>query len=89
MSAKGVYLVEDLDGAYWSERGGGYRDPRSFIERSKQLVDEMNARFTRGAVTQSEVGKNILSISFYPMIVAIERTPYLNMQMLRLPVPLT
>ena len=84
----GTYLVEDLDGAYWHERGGGLRDPRSFVERSKGLVDEMNARFTRGELKPSPCGENIVSISFYQMIVVFEKASYMNITMTRTPTPL-
>jgi cephalosporin hydroxylase len=88
MSNKGVYLVEDLDGAYWPERGGGVGSPSSFIERSKKLIDEMNAGYTRGQITRGPFGHCILSISFYNSIVVIERTSSLNRELMRRPVPL-
>jgi cephalosporin hydroxylase len=88
MHSNGVYLVEDLDGAYWRERGGGLRAPGSFIERCKHLVDEMNAEFTEGALQRSEYGRDLVSVSFYPMIVVLEKSPYLNRIMVQKPVPL-
>ena len=88
MSQKGTYLVEDLDGAYWPERGGGAGNPASFIERSKRLVDEMNAGFARGEVVRGACGHCILSISFYIGIVVLEKTPFLNRDITRMPVPL-
>jgi cephalosporin hydroxylase len=88
MSKKGVYLVEDLNTAYWPSKGGGLRHPASFYERSKALVDEMNAHYTNGAVTPGPYGQDIFGISFYDNIVAIDRTPFLNRDMIRLPVPL-
>jgi hypothetical protein len=88
MSQKGTYLVEDLDGAYWPERGGGEGNPASFIERSKRLVDEMNAGFARGEVVRGACGHCILGISFYIGIVVLEKTPFLNRDITRMPVPL-
>ena len=85
MSPKGVYLVEDLDGAYWKVRGGGLRNPNSFVERCKNLVDELNADFTGGAVTKSPMGEYLFSISFYQMLIVLEKTPYMNRTMTRLP----
>jgi hypothetical protein len=38
----GVYMVEDLHTSYWPNYGGGYRKPGTFIERTKQLIDEMH-----------------------------------------------
>ncbi len=88
MSMKGVYLVEDLSAAYWPECGGGVGHAASFYERTKPLIDEMNAIFTRGLVTPGPYGRNILGISYYLNMVVIEKTPFLNREMLRRPVPL-
>ena len=34
-------MVEDLHAAYWPEYGGGLRNPTSFLEVCKGLVDEL------------------------------------------------
>jgi cephalosporin hydroxylase len=88
MSVNGTYLVEDLDGAYWEERGGGLGAPTSFVERAKYFVDQLNAVYTRGALAPDFVGENLLSISFYKMIVVLEKTSYLNSGLERRPEPL-
>ncbi len=88
MNPRGVYMVEDLNGAYWPEFGGGVGSPASFYERCKKLVDEMNARYTRGVITPGPYGQNLFGISFYDNMAVIERTPYLNKDLLRFPVPL-
>jgi cephalosporin hydroxylase len=88
MSPKGVYLVEDLDTAYWPTHGGGVHAPGSFVERCKSLVDELNADFSQGAISKSIFGQHLLSISFYQMVIAIEKAPYLNRTMTRSPIPL-
>jgi len=88
MTSGGVYMVEDLDGAYWPERGGGVGAATSFIERCKLLVDEMNALYTRGVVSPTPEGTDIWSVSFYQMIVAIEKSPFLNREMIRMPTAL-
>ncbi len=87
MSPKGTYLVEDLDGAYWPERGGGLRSPRSFIERCKTLVDEMNSVFTRGELKAGPCGMNVWGVSFYQSVIVVEKTPFLNRDMLQVPLP--
>jgi hypothetical protein len=87
MSSNGVYLVEDLDGAYWPQRGGGLRHPDSFVERCKHLVDEMHYPYTR-EINPSPANQTIVSVCFYPMVVVIERAQSLNRHMVRAPVPL-
>ncbi len=88
MSNKGVYLVEDLGGCYWPEYGGGVGNPASFYERTKPLIDQMNAMYTLGAVTPGPCGRDIYGISYYLNMVVIERTPFLNIDMTRFPDPL-
>ena len=39
----GIYLVEDLHTSYWSEYGGGLRQPGTFVEFVKGLVDHLHA----------------------------------------------
>lgn len=47
MSDNGVYLCEDLHTSYWREFGGGYKNPNSFMELSKNLTDYLNADHLR------------------------------------------
>jgi len=39
----GVFLIEDLHTSYWASYGGGYQRPGTFIEFSKDLIDQQNA----------------------------------------------
>jgi hypothetical protein len=73
MSKNGVYLVEDLHTAYWSEYGGGLKHQDSFIERCKSLIDELNAVHTRGAVLPSEFSQTTISIHLYDSVAVFER----------------
>jgi len=69
----GVYMVEDLHTAYWSEFEGGLRRKESFIETCKDLIDELNADHSRGALPATEFGRSTLSIHFYDSIVVFEK----------------
>ena len=73
VAKNGVYLVEDLHTAYWQEYEGGLRKPDSFIEISKNLVDELNADYTRGVLSPTEFTRTTQSIHFYDSIVVFER----------------
>lgn len=73
----GVYMVEDLHTAYWSEYGGGLRQPGSFIETCKDLIDEINAEHSRGALEPTEFSRTTLSMHIYDSVVAFERGAYL------------
>ncbi len=73
MAPAGCYMVEDLHAAYWPEYGGGLRNPTSFLEVCKGLVDELNAHWTRGAVPPTAFTDSTVSMHFYDSIVAFER----------------
>jgi FtsJ-like methyltransferase len=73
MLKNGVYMVEDLHTAYWDEYEGGLRKPSTFIELCKNLIDELNADHTRGALPQTEFTRTTAGIHFYDSIVVFER----------------
>jgi len=60
----GIYVVEDLHTAYWESHEGGLRRNGTFIEYCKDLVDELNAYNTRGAMEPTEFTKSTSSICF-------------------------
>lgn len=73
LSKNGVYAVEDLHTAYWSEFGGGLDKPDSFINLSKQFIDQLNAHHSRGKVQPDFITDNTLGISFYDSVIVFER----------------
>jgi SAM-dependent methyltransferase len=73
MPKNGVYLVEDLHTAYWDDYEGGLHKPTTFIEVCKNLIDELNADHTRGALPATEFTKSTLSMHFYDSVIVFER----------------
>lgn len=73
MAPDGVYMVEDLQTAYWDEYGGGVRRDGTFIELCKSLLDELNAEWTRDALPVSEFTRTTQSMHFYDSIAVFER----------------
>jgi hypothetical protein len=69
----GVYMVEDLHAAYWSEFEGGLKRKESFIETCKNLIDELNADHSRGLLPATEFSRSTLSMHFYDSIVVFEK----------------
>lgn len=57
----GVFLIEDLHTSYWKEFGGGYKKSGSFIEYSKNIIDDINAWHSKDT-TRLRVGRNTKSI---------------------------
>lgn len=69
----GVYMVEDMHTSYWAKWGGSLRDENTFINRCKNLVDELNAEHTNGEVPVSDFTKTTDSITFYDSMVVFEK----------------
>ncbi|QGZ60818.1 CmcI family methyltransferase [Paraburkholderia acidisoli] len=69
----GVYIVEDTHTCYWPEYQGGLREPGSFMEFTKNKMDELNAIHSRGAVPISNFTKSTDSIVCYDSVVVFER----------------
>jgi len=73
ISKNGVYMVEDLHTAYWSDFGGGLHEPNSFINRAKTLIDELNADHSREAVAATEFTRETFAINFYDSMAVFEK----------------
>ena len=73
MPKNGVYLVEDLHTAYWSEFGGGAGKSDTFINHAKTLIDELNADHSRGAIAPTAVTRQTFSMCFYDSVIAFEK----------------
>jgi hypothetical protein len=71
----GVYLCEDTHCCYWTEFQAGYREPGSFIEYAKGLVDRMHAWYIDDprADRTEEFARMTLGISFYDSMVVVEK----------------
>jgi len=76
----GVYLVEDTHTCYWPEFQGGVRQAGSFIEFTKDKLDELNAVHSRGVIPISSFTKATDYIACYDSIVVFERRPQGNRQ---------
>lgn len=83
----GFFLCEDLHTSYWKEYGGGYRKPDTFIEYSKNLIDQLNAWHARKPARQwrppfrqpelsvSDFSRSAHSLHFYDSVLVIEKQP--------------
>ena len=77
----GVYLCEDLHTSYWPKFGGGYKREGSFIEYSKNFIDQLNAYHSKQrGLKVNKFTKNVDSIHYYDSILVLEkkqrRKPY-------------
>jgi len=68
----GVYLVEDLHANYWPEYEGGLRRSGSFIEFTKDLIDDLHA-FHTDELEPSGWTETVGGLHVYDSVVVLER----------------
>lgn len=73
MPKNAVYFVEDLHTCYWKEWGGGLGKKESFLEKTKILVDELQADHARGAISPTSFTRETFSICIYDSVVVFEK----------------
>ena len=70
----GVYLCEDLHISYWEEFGGGYKNPSSYIEYSKNFIDYINAFHSKNeSLKVNSFTKSAHSLHYYDSVLVIEK----------------
>jgi hypothetical protein len=73
----GVYLCEDLHTSYWRKWGGGHRRRGTFIEYSKNFIDQLHAWHTHQPrrLNVGEFTRTVHSLHYYDSILVIEKRP--------------
>jgi methyltransferase family protein len=73
----GVYLCEDLHTSYWERFGGGYANPKSFIEYTKNFIDALNAWHSEDSrrLEVSTFTRSVHSLHYYDSVLVIEKRP--------------
>jgi cephalosporin hydroxylase len=74
---QGMYLCEDTLTSYRASFGGGYRNPGSFIEYSKQWIDYLHAWHSQepNQLSVNDFTRSANSVHFYDSVVVIEKQP--------------
>lgn len=73
MSGGGVYMVEDLHAAYWSNFSGGYRKKSSFLEDVKTLIDDMHHWYHAHDVKIGATSNLINGMHLYDSVAVFDR----------------
>jgi 23S rRNA U2552 (ribose-2'-O)-methylase RlmE/FtsJ len=73
MSEGGVYMIEDLHAAYWSDFSGGYRRKSSFIEDIKVMIDDMHHWYHYHDVEVKDVNEILTGIHMYDSLAVFDR----------------
>lgn len=74
----GLYVVEDLQCAYWTKFGGGYRRRGTFIETAKSIVDDMHHWWHNAGPKVPACSGQVAAIHFHDSIVVIEKSKNLK-----------
>ncbi|MBF0295580.1 MAG: class I SAM-dependent methyltransferase [Magnetococcales bacterium] len=70
----GIYLAEDLHTSYMRSHGGVYRAPDNFIEYTKRLIDQLNARYSEDpALSLDDYGRSMFSMHYFDSVLVIEK----------------
>lgn len=68
----GIYALEDLHTCYWINYGGGKKRAGSFIEYSKNFIDDLHA-WHSPSLTINKFTKSIYSLHYYDSIIIVEK----------------
>ena len=73
----GVYLCEDLHTSLMAEYGGRYRQPGTFLEFSKALVDRLQAWHSTepGRLAVDDFTRTTFALHFYDSVLVAEKRP--------------
>lgn len=72
----GIFLIEDLHTSYWQNYGGGLKRRGSFIEYSKNFIDQLNAHHSRQrGFKPDSFTDTVDSIHYHDSILVIEKKP--------------
>ena len=71
----GIYVCEDLHTSYWRDWGGGYRQPFTFIEYAKGLIDQLHAWHSKDqeSFCVTPFTQTAFGMHFYDSMLVIEK----------------
>lgn len=73
VSETGIYLCEDMHTSYWTNYGGGYKKPLSYVEYSKNFVDYINAWYNLEMSADNMLTRTMHSLHYYDSVLVIEK----------------
>ncbi len=70
----GVFLIEDLHTSYWPHYDAGHKKPGTFIEYSKDLMDQINAWHSREeSLEVNKYTRSIKGMHVYDSIIVFDK----------------
>ena len=83
MTPNGVYMVEDVSCTYKKRYNGGVKQPGSFMEFTKDMLDHINFVHISSISYKDPFGLSTHSVSVYDSMVVFERRPKSHTQWAR------
>lgn len=74
LADKGIYMVEDLHTAYWTEYGGGLDADTNFFHYLRQRTDDMHHWYHYGETGPDDLKLRISGIHIHDSIAVIEKS---------------
>lgn len=68
----GIYICEDLHTSYWENYGGGLKKSDTYIEYSKNFIDDINAYHISGKESNYNT-QNMAGVHYYDSMIVIEK----------------
>ena len=70
----GIYLCEDLHTSYWLYFGGGYKRNGTFVEYSKNFIDQLNAFHSeQKQLTPNDFTRSVDSVHYYDSVLVVHK----------------
>jgi hypothetical protein len=73
LSVNGVYMVEDLQTAFWRRFGGGYRARKNFFNTVREITDDMHRWYHDKPVGLPQLKDVVTGIHVHEAIVVIDK----------------
>ncbi|MCZ0811209.1 class I SAM-dependent methyltransferase [Roseovarius sp. EGI FJ00037] len=73
LNNNGIYLIEDLHTAYWTEFGGGLGTASNFFTYVRDIVDDMHHWYHEDDMRHPEIAGSCAAIHIYDSIVVLEK----------------
>lgn len=73
LNNNGIYIIEDLHTSYWQDYEGGLKKPSSFIEISKNMIDDLNSWYYKSEDEISDFCRNTFGIYFFDSVVVFDK----------------